>query len=65
MRGPPRGYFPEPTNSILVVAPMNVSREEEFFHGMGLQVVTGSRYLGGFIGDEEAEKRWLSGKVEG
>ena len=64
VRGPPRGYFPEPTNSILVVAPMNVSREE-FFHGMGLQVVTGSRYLGGFIGYEEAEKRWLSGKVEG
>ena len=65
MRGPPRGYFPEPTNSILVVAPRNVSREEEFFHGMGLQVVMGSWYLGGFIGDEEAEKRWLSGKVEG
>ena len=57
VRGPPRGYFPEPTKSILVVAPRNVARAEEFFRGMGLQIVTGSWYLGGFIGDGAAEKR--------
>ena len=32
---------------------------------MGLQVVMGSWYLGGFIGDGAAEKIWLAGKVEG
>ena len=32
---------------------------------MGLQIVMGSRYLGGFIGDGAAEKRCLDGKVEG
>ena len=32
---------------------------------MGLQVVTGSWYLGVFIGDGASEKRWLAGKVEG
>ena len=59
-RGPSRGYFPEPTKSILVVAPINVAREEEFFRGVGFQVVTGSWYLGGFIGDGAAEKRGQS-----
>ena len=32
---------------------------------MGIQVVTGHRYLGGFIGDREAEKRWLDDKITG
>ena len=45
--------------------PRNLSQAEEFFLGMGLKVVIGSRYLGGFIGDGAAEKSWLSGKVEG
>ena len=35
-KGPPRGYFLEQTKSILVVAPRNVAREEEFFCMMGL-----------------------------
>ena len=64
-RGPPRGYLPEPTKSILVVAPRNVSRAEDFFQGMGIKVVTGSCYLGGFVGDWEVENRWLAEKVQG
>ena len=56
-RGPPRGYFPEPTKSIFVVAPRNVPREEEFFRWMGLHIVTVIWYLGGFIGDGAAENR--------
>ena len=63
-RGPPRGYFPDPTKSILVVAPSNVAMVEEFFRGMGLKIVTGGWYLGGFIGHGAAEKIWLAGKVE-
>ena len=53
-RVPPRGYFPDPTKSILVVAPRNVPRAEEFFRGMGVNIVTGSCYLGGFVGDGAA-----------
>ena len=30
---------------------------------MGIQVVTGHRYLGVFIGDKEAEDRWLADKI--
>ena len=61
----PRGYFPDPTKSILVVAPMNVAMAEDFFRGMRLKVVTGSWYLGVFIGYGAAEKSWMSVKVEG
>ena len=61
-RGPPRGYFPEPTKIILVVASRNVARAGEFFQRMGIKVVTGSQYLGGFIGYGEAEKSWLEEK---
>ena len=32
---------------------------------MGLHIVTGSRYLGGFIRDGEAKKICLAGKFEG
>ena len=61
LRGPARGYYPEPTKSILVVAERNVPRANEYFHEMGIQVVTGSRYLGGFVGEREAEARWRGG----
>ena len=52
-----RDYYPEPTKIILVVAPGNVAQAEEFFWGMGIQVVTGHCYPGGFIGYREAEER--------
>ena len=55
LRSPDQGYYPEPTKSILVVAESNVPRAKEYFRGMGIKVVTGSIYLGGFIGEREAE----------
>ena len=58
-RGPARGYYPEPTKSILVMAPGNVNRAEEHFRGLGIQVVTGHRYLGGFLRDAAAERGCL------
>ena len=64
-RGPPRGYFLNPTKSILFVALCNVAWTEELFIGVGIKVVTGSRYLWGFIGEGEAEKSCLVGKVVG
>ena len=58
-RGPARGYYPESTKSILVVSPGNVAQAEEHFRVPGIQVVTGHRYLEGFIGDVDAERDWL------
>ena len=46
----------EPTKSILVVTLGNLARAEEHFRGMGIRVVMGHRYLGGFLGDVSAEK---------
>ena len=65
LRGPAQGYFPEPTKSILVVADRNVPRAKEYFRGMGIKIVTGSQYLGRFIGERETEARWIKEKVEG
>ena len=42
LKGPARGYFPEPTKGILVVSEQNVPRAKEYFRRMGVQVVTGS-----------------------
>ena len=65
VRGPPLGYFPEPTNSILVISPWNVLRVDSFFLGCRLQIVTGGRYIGVFVGSKAAQDFWLGDKVEG
>ena len=65
VKGPPRGYFPEPTKSILVMSPRNFPLAEAFFQGYVLHVVTGSRYLGGFVGTEAAHDQWLEEGMEG
>ena len=48
--GPPRGHFTYPTKSILVVPDPNIVREERFFRGQVLTIVTGSQYMGSNIG---------------
>ena len=55
-RGPARGYYPESTKSILVVAPGNITQAEEHFRGLGIWVVTGHQYLGGFLGNVSLER---------
>ena len=64
LKGPAQGYFSEPTKSILVVSVQNLPRATEFFRGMGVQIVTGSRYLGGFVGEWETERQWFRTKVD-
>ena len=44
---------------MLIVALWNVARDETFFHRMRLKKVTGSRNIGGFIGDQGEEEMWL------
>ena len=43
----------------------NVARAEEHFRELGIRVVKENRYLGGFIGNADAEREWLRGKVQG
>ena len=47
------------------MAPGNVAQAEEHFRGLGIRVVTGNRYLGGYIRDRETERGWLRGKIQG
>ena len=47
------------------MAPGKVVRAEEHFRGLGIRVVAGHRYLGGFIGEAAAEQEWLKEKVQG
>ena len=48
--GPARGYFPEPTNSVLVVKHSMFEGTKAHFDHLGFTFVTGTRYMGGFIG---------------
>ena len=65
VRGPPRGYFLEPTKSILVIYPRNFQQAEDHLQGIVVWVVVVRHYLGGFISDQKLEKAWLSEKVKG
>ena len=51
--GPERGYFTEPTKSILVVHPQNLESGEEFRQRHGFKVCAGARYKGGYIRDDK------------
>ena len=42
-----------------------MARVEELFSVMGMMVVTGSRYIGGLIGNKEAEDTSLTERVQG
>ena len=53
VKGLARGYFPEPTKSILVVSEQNVPRAKEYFRWMGRQVLTGSRHLEGYVEERD------------
>ena len=61
--GPARGYFPEPTKSILVVKPQSVERATARFAHLGFQVTTGARYLGGYVGDTTDQAKYIDAKV--
>ena len=46
------GYYPEPSNSILIVKKSLMSSAEQLFNGSSVSIVQSSRFLGGVIGDQ-------------
>jgi hypothetical protein len=54
------GYFPEPSKSILIVPELNVARAEISLEGLEFQITTGSRSLGGFIGEDPSCLFWTA-----
>jgi hypothetical protein len=62
--GPSYGYYPEPHKSYLVVAPQFLEEAKTLFEDLGVEVVTGHRFLGGFIGDPSSKDIYIQQKVE-
>jgi hypothetical protein len=50
--GPNYGYFPEPSKSILVVRQHDLEAAQNTFPDFEFKVTTGSRCLGGFVGED-------------
>ena len=57
------GYFPEPSKCVIVVSHSNVAAAEAAFGDLGFKIRTGCRYLGGFIGEQDARDLWLTEKI--
>ena len=59
LQGPGQEYYPKPPKSVLIIRPKNLETGKAFRARHGLKVRTGSRYLGGYIGDDEYKRDWL------
>ena len=62
--GPDFGYYPEPEKTILVVDSKDKTVADRLFVELGVTVVTGHRFLGGFIGDQEGNDEYVKQKVQ-
>ena len=61
--GPKSGYVPDPPKSILIVKEGLEELAKEIFAGTGVNIVSGSRYLGGCIGEKEVVHDFVKDKV--
>jgi hypothetical protein len=62
---PPRGHFPGPSKSILIlVEEHNKEKPEACFKDSDWKVVTGCRCLGGFVGDKAEQREWVEEKAQ-
>ena len=62
--GPGRGYYPEPSNSDLIIYTYNIEARNFFGLHHGSKVCTGARYLCGYIGDDKSKRDWLTNCTE-
>ena len=64
LRGPAFGYYPEPTkNCFILVNEKWRGEANTVFGDLGAQVVTGHRFLGGFIGNHSEREEYVVSKV--
>ena len=53
--GPAFGYYPKSSKSWLIIKEEEETRAKDIFQGTGINITThGKKYLGGFVGTEEA-----------
>ena len=66
-RGPDQGYFPEQAKSIFISdtpGQEEAARREFAAEELVLNFVSGSRYLGAYIGSQEELALWVKSQVE-
>ena len=62
--GPKRGYFPEPSKSIVICRPEDQAKAKAVLGEFDFRYVDGHRYLGGFVGTDEARDAWLAPMID-
>jgi len=62
--GPQRGYFPEPSKSIIVCRADCQEQVAKNLARFQFQYTDGHRYLGTFLGSPEARQRWLQPQID-
>ena len=65
--GPAHGYFPEPKKSIYVCREEDEAAARAAFEAEGLAVrfSRGTRYVGGFVDNNESLREWVAPQVVG
>jgi len=63
-RGPARGYFPEPSKSILICNPAVRATVQAELAEFSFQYEDGYRHVGGFIGTPEAKTKWIQPQIQ-
>ena len=61
-RGPDRGYFPEPDNSLFIsdtLEQKEAAKREFAVEGLTLNFVSSSRYLGAYLGPQAELEAWV------
>ena len=61
--GPPLGYYPEPTKSIIMVSAESEVAAKEFFGPRGFKVSTGGHYLGSYLGESDGARSFVREKI--
>ena len=56
-------YFPQPAKTALVVGPSYVNQATSLFSDLGIRVVSGSRFLGSFVGERSMADTYVAQKV--
>jgi hypothetical protein len=62
--GPARGYFPEPSKSLLISRPEEQAQARQSLSEFDFTFVDGHRYVGGFIGTRAARDAWLESQLD-
>ncbi len=61
--GPKFGYYPQPSKSCLIVDAHFISDYKSMFSDVGVNVVQGSRFLRGYVGDRDGLVEYVTEKV--